>query len=185
MRRLAVVASAALGCLLVWTPAVSGASALTSRHSVSGSPAGKASLHGKKRHSRRAPVQKAPTPERIAEIQSALARAGYYPSDPSGRWDSNTVTAMQKFQSSNGLDATGKIDALSLQKLGLGSSIAGVSQPKPVVPQTSNPAPSSAPPLASAGSPGPASSSLLPGGSAVAPSSATGGATADEALVQK
>jgi hypothetical protein len=41
---------------------------------------------------------------------------------------------MQKFQSGNGLEPSGKINALSLQKLGLGSEIAGVSAPKPPTP---------------------------------------------------
>ena len=58
----------------------------------------------KKHHaSKREPTQKAPTPERISEIQSALARGGYYQGNPNGKWDSNTVAAMQKFQSENGL----------------------------------------------------------------------------------
>jgi peptidoglycan hydrolase-like protein with peptidoglycan-binding domain len=93
----------------------------------------------KKHHtsSKRQSFQKAPTPARISEIQSALARNGFYGGNPSGKWDSSTVAAMQKFQSANGLEANGKINALSLQKLGLGSSIAGVSAPKPVPPPSS------------------------------------------------
>jgi peptidoglycan hydrolase-like protein with peptidoglycan-binding domain len=92
-------------------------------------------------------MQAAPTPDRINEIQSALARGGYYQGDPNGKWDSDTVAAMQKFQSANGLDATGKLDAPTLQKLGLGSDIAGVSAPKPVVPKCcSTPSGSAAPP---------------------------------------
>jgi len=51
---------------------------------------------------------------------------------------------MQKFQSANGLEASGKLNALSLQKLGLGSSIAGVSAPKPLPPPAST-APASKP----------------------------------------
>ena len=98
----------------------------------------KTSKTSKKRRSKREPTQKAPTPERIKEIQSALSRRGYYQSEPNGKWDLNTVSAMQKFQSENGLDANGKINAVSLQKLGLGSEIAGVSAPK-------TPAPSPAP----------------------------------------
>jgi len=86
--------------------------------------------------SKREPTQKAPTPERISEIQSALAHGGYYQGAPNGKWDSNTVAAMQKFQSDNGLSSNGKIDAPSLQKLGLGSSTAGVDAPKPVAPAT-------------------------------------------------
>jgi peptidoglycan hydrolase-like protein with peptidoglycan-binding domain len=81
--------------------------------------------------SKREPTQKAPTPDRISEIQSALARGGYYQGQPNGKWDSNTVAALQKFQSDNGMNASGKLDALSLQKLGLGSSTAGVDAPRP------------------------------------------------------
>ncbi len=102
----------------------------------------------KHHHSRHEPSQKAPTADRISEIQSALARGGYYQGDPNGKWDSNTVAAMQKFQSAQGLEPTGKLDALSLQKLGLGSDVAGVSAPK-TTPPPAAPAPkpgSSAPP---------------------------------------
>jgi len=88
----------------------------------------------KKRRSRREPTQKAPTADRIREIQSVLARGGYYQGEPNGKWDLNTALAMQKFQSGNGLEPSGKINALSLQKLGLGSEIAGVSAPKPATP---------------------------------------------------
>lgn len=87
----------------------------------------------KRRTASRTPMQKAPTAERISEIQSALARSGYYQSDPNGKWDEDTVSALEKFQSANGLEPTGKLDALSLQKMGLGSEIAGVSAPRPIV----------------------------------------------------
>jgi peptidoglycan hydrolase-like protein with peptidoglycan-binding domain len=97
----------------------------------------------KKHHSKRESTQRAPTPARISEIQSALARDGYYQGQPNGKWDSNTIAAMQKFQSGNGLEASGKLNALSLQKLGLGSSVAGVSAPKPVQPATTKPPASS------------------------------------------
>jgi len=103
----------------------------------------------KKHHaSKREPSQKAPTPERISEIQSALARGGYYQGNPNGKWDSNTVSAMQKFQSENGLSSSGKIDAPSLQKLGLGSATAGVDAPKPIAPHGSAANTSSASPPA-------------------------------------
>jgi peptidoglycan hydrolase-like protein with peptidoglycan-binding domain len=80
-------------------------------------------------------LPKGPTSERINQIQSALARGGYYQGDPTGKWDSNTIAAMRKFQSASGLDSTGEIDAPTLQKLGLGSNIAGVSAPKPELPK--------------------------------------------------
>lgn len=118
--------------------------------SKTSSPAKKKS--SKKHHSsRREPSQKAPTPDRIAEIQSALSREGFYEAKPSGKWDSSSVTAMQKFQAANGLDPTGKLDALSLQKLGLGSETAGVYAPEAphpapaVTPKSAPTAPAAAP----------------------------------------
>jgi len=126
----------------------------------------------KKHHSRREPTQKAPTPARISEIQSALARNGYYQGQPNGKWDSNTVSAMQKFQSGNGLEPSGKLNALSLQKLGLGSSVAGVSAPKPV--QTAG----SKPPASPTSSTAPASAPQSPNsGAALSPASSSASAS--------
>lgn len=98
----------------------------------------------RRRSTKFVPKQKAPTPDRISEIQTALSHGGYYQGDPNGKWDSSTVAALQKFQSANGIEPTGKLDAPSLQKLGLGSDIAGVSAPRPITPagqapQTSTP----------------------------------------------
>src|SRR5690348_5216818 len=76
-----------------------------------------------------------PSRERVSEIQSALARSGYYKGDPNGKWDARTIDAMRNFQEDHGINGTGKIDALSLQKLGLGSEIAGVDAPRPRAPQ--------------------------------------------------
>src|SRR5579885_2692908 len=79
--------------------------------------------------------QQAPTTDRIAEIQSALAKDGSYAGEPTGKWDSTTVEAMRRFQAGHGLNPTGKLDALTLQKLGLGSSTAGVAPPMlPTIP---------------------------------------------------
>jgi peptidoglycan hydrolase-like protein with peptidoglycan-binding domain len=90
------------------------------------------------RHSsKREPFQKAPTADRVSEIQTALSRGGYFEGSPNGKWDSSTVAAMQRFQSANGLNSSGKIDATTLQKLGLGSSTAGLNAPKP--PKKSDP----------------------------------------------
>jgi hypothetical protein len=57
--------------------------------------------------------------ERIVEVQSALAGAGYYQGDPTGAWDPNTITAMRKFQSANNLAPSGRWDGLSLERLGI------------------------------------------------------------------
>jgi peptidoglycan hydrolase-like protein with peptidoglycan-binding domain len=77
------------------------------------------------------PIQKAPTTDRIEEIQTALSREGYYHGDPSKKWDANTQDAMRHFQEDHGMNGSGKLDATTLQKLGLGSDIAGVSAPRP------------------------------------------------------
>ena len=75
--------------------------------------------------------QKAPTPDRITEIQQALAKDGSFTGTPNGKWDDSTVDAMKKFQDAHGLNASGKIDAKTLQQLGLGSQTAGVAAPLP------------------------------------------------------
>jgi peptidoglycan hydrolase-like protein with peptidoglycan-binding domain len=87
----------------------------------------------RRRVSRRIRGQKAPTADRVREIQQALAREGAYAGEPTGRWDGATIEAMKRFQSSQGLNPTGKIDALSLQKLGLGSPVAGAAAPLPPI----------------------------------------------------
>jgi len=78
-------------------------------------------------------LPKQPAADRTEEIQSALGRGGFYSGNPSGRWDGGTQEALRRFQTANGLPPTGKLDALSLQKLGLGSDVAGLSAPRPVM----------------------------------------------------
>ena len=80
---------------------------------------------------RRERGQKAPTPERIREIQAALARETAYTGEPNGKWDAASVEAMKRFQADHGLTPTGKLDALSLQRLGLGSKTTGAAPPRP------------------------------------------------------
>jgi hypothetical protein len=82
--------------------------------------------------------QAAPTPERIDEIQAALAKNGAYEGVPSRRWDDSTIDAMKKFQSAHGLIPSGKLDAPTLQKLGLGSETAGLAAPTPPPNSTAN-----------------------------------------------
>jgi peptidoglycan hydrolase-like protein with peptidoglycan-binding domain len=84
-----------------------------------------------KKASRRERGQKAPTPDRISEIQQALAKDGSFNGKPNGRWDPSTIEATRKFQETHGLNPTGKLDAKTLQQLGLGSETAGVAPPMP------------------------------------------------------
>jgi peptidoglycan hydrolase-like protein with peptidoglycan-binding domain len=104
----------------------------TSTKSTTGT-AKKSSKSGKRSSSKskRVKGQAAPTPERINEIQGALAKNGAFAGEPTGKWDDSTVDAMRKFQASHGLNPSGKMDALTLQKLGLGSGTAGMGVPTP------------------------------------------------------
>src|SRR5882724_10602971 len=96
--------------------------------------------HGKRtsrRSGRRERGQKVPTPDRISEIQQALAKDGSFTGKPNGKWDASTIEATRKFQETHGLNATGKLDAKTLQQLGLGSQTAGVAPPVPPVSSSS------------------------------------------------
>ncbi|HEX5413258.1 MAG TPA: peptidoglycan-binding domain-containing protein [Terriglobia bacterium] len=59
-------------------------------------------------------------PERVREIQQALAKAGVYHNEPSGQWDTATRDAMREFQTRNGFTPTGLPEAKPLLLLGLG-----------------------------------------------------------------
>ena len=173
MRLPRVVATLAFACTL--------AAGVTVPPAAAAQTTPKSSSHKKKHHSaKRQPSQKAPTADRISEIQSALSRQGYYQGDPSGKMDYKTVAALQKFQSASGMDATGKLDAPTLQKLGLGSDIAGVSAPKPAAPPSccSMMTPSSAPASQPAAN---ASASALASGTAVASNSSVPATSASPA----
>jgi peptidoglycan hydrolase-like protein with peptidoglycan-binding domain len=91
--------------------------------------------------SRRQVGQKAPTPQRISEIQQALAKNGAYTGAPNGKWDTSTVEAMKKYQGAHGLNPSGKLDAKTLQQLGLGSQTAGIAPPTPAIRISSTNAP--------------------------------------------
>ena len=122
--------------LLSAAPVLSRARKLASQNSSAkaGETTAKASTKktsAKRSKSRRQRGQKAPTPERIREIQAALAREGAYQGEPNGKWDAASVEAMKRFQAAHGMSPTGKFDALSLQRLGLGSQVAGVAAPRP------------------------------------------------------
>src|SRR6266478_1600972 len=135
--RLRTPITAGLALLLtagtVWS-ATSTSGKATRTSAKSAASAGKSRGKRSSRHStRRQRGQKAPAPERISEIQQALAKDGSFNGKPNGKWDDSTVEAMKKFQAGHGLNPSGKLDAVTLQKLGLGSQTAGVAAPMPPV----------------------------------------------------
>jgi Putative peptidoglycan binding domain len=129
-RRIALVFSAAM--IACAGAAISPLHAANTRVSPETAQTQQARKKSKKKKPRHEPGQKAPTADRIQEIQGALAREGYYQGDPSGKWDDGTQDAIRRFQEEHALTGSGKIDAPTLQKLGLGSDIAGVSAPRPM-----------------------------------------------------
>lgn len=82
-------------------------------------------------HRLRHPIgQRGIAPERATEIQSALIKANYLNGTPSGKWDSDTESAMQKYQADHGWQTKLTPDSRALIALGLGPSTAS-SQPLP------------------------------------------------------
>ncbi len=61
-----------------------------------------------------------PSPDRIKEIQQALASKGYFNSEPDGNWGPSSIDALKRFQHDQNLQEDGKIGSLSLIALGLG-----------------------------------------------------------------
>ncbi|MGA2807618.1 MAG: peptidoglycan-binding domain-containing protein [Terracidiphilus sp.] len=64
-------------------------------------------------------------PERATEIQQALIREHYLSGEASGKWDSTTEAAMQKYQADQGWQTKLMPDSRALKKLGLGPDYSG------------------------------------------------------------
>jgi peptidoglycan hydrolase-like protein with peptidoglycan-binding domain len=60
-----------------------------------------------------------------------LVEAGYLQGEPAGVWDKATSAAMTRYQKDNDLPVTGKPEARTLIKLGLGPETAGKGAPVP------------------------------------------------------
>jgi len=119
-------------------PAVSQSTPSPANKTASSSKPGAAHKSKVSRKSRRRERgQKAPTPQRISEIQQALAKDGSFTGSPNGKWDASTVDAMRRFQDAHGLNPSGKLDAKTLHLLGLGSPTAGLAPPLPPVSSSS------------------------------------------------
>jgi peptidoglycan hydrolase-like protein with peptidoglycan-binding domain len=71
--------------------------------------------------SRRVRGQQAIEPERVTQIQQALIREHYLTGEASGKWDTTTQAAMQRYQSDNGWQTKLMPDSRAIKKLGLGA----------------------------------------------------------------
>jgi hypothetical protein len=75
--------------------------------------------------------QNEPTPDRYREIQQALIERGYMRNDATGTWDASSMDALRRFQQDQNLEASGKLDSLSLIALGLGPKRTASVQARP------------------------------------------------------
>ena len=131
----------ALGLALIATPVFA-----TGSHTAS---KGHKSAVRRVGHRLRHPIgQRGIAPERATQIQNALIREKYLSGEPSGKWDSETEDAMQKYQADHGWQTKLTPDSRALISLGLGPSTAS-SQPLPTSTYTAPSAPVEAGTLAS------------------------------------
>lgn len=79
----------------------------------------RSSAHGKAK-SHRLHGQQSIDSDRVTQIQQALIREHYLNGDASGKWDQDTVAAMQKYQGDQGWQTKLMPDSRALKKLGLG-----------------------------------------------------------------
>lgn len=77
--------------------------------------------------------QTVPSTDRYREIQNALASRGFLPPEQAtGSWNQTSTDALRRFQEEQNLEASGKVNSLSLIALGLGPKRdAAVVVPKP------------------------------------------------------
>ncbi len=87
----------------------------------------KKGFHLLARHEERVPAMM--PAERATQIQAALIKQGYLSGEPTGRWDDQTVSAMQKLQGDNGWQTKITPDSRALIKLGLGPTDAAAPVP--------------------------------------------------------
>ena len=70
-------------------------------------------------------------PERATEIQTALIKAGYMKGAPTGTWDAQSQSAMEKLQADNGWQTKLVPDSRAIIKLGLGPTTPSASAAEP------------------------------------------------------
>ena len=65
------------------------------------------------------PVQETVSPAVIRNVQQRLRALGFYRGSVDGLWGASTQTSLERFQQGRGLQATGQVNPLTLQALGL------------------------------------------------------------------
>jgi len=78
------------------------------------------SAHSKKTRAKKSRGQQSIDSDRVTQIQQALIREHYLSGDPSGSWDVETQTAMQRYQADHGWQTKLLPDARAIKSLGLG-----------------------------------------------------------------
>ena len=79
--------------------------------------------------------------DRAREIQSALIREKYLSGSPSGQWDAQTETAMQRYQADHGWQTKMTPDSRALIMLGLGPNHSEGTAAAETPPAAPNPGP--------------------------------------------
>jgi len=110
---------------LVLSVALAASPAFASRVHHSSASGRTRSLHKAAPKSHRLHGQQAIDPARVTEIQQALIREHYLSGEASGKWDSTTEAAMQKYQADQGWQTKLMPDSRALKKLGLGPDYSG------------------------------------------------------------
>jgi Putative peptidoglycan binding domain len=77
-------------------------------------------VHHRRSHKARVRGQKAIDGDRVLQIQQALVREHYLKGEPSGKWDSSTQQALQRYQADQGWQSKAVPDSRALIRLGLG-----------------------------------------------------------------
>lgn len=98
--------------------------ATTQKKTTAKKPAARRTTTARRRApaAKKPPRQNEPSPDRVLEIQRALAERGYAVT-PTGKWGPESVAALKQFQEDhdiNNLSGRGKLDPLTLIALGLG-----------------------------------------------------------------
>jgi peptidoglycan hydrolase-like protein with peptidoglycan-binding domain len=78
------------------------------------------------------------SPSGVMAVQQRLKQAGAYPGRADGVWGRDSATALERFQSSHGLQATGQLNQATAATLGLnpGELLAGAASSVPTSPVT-------------------------------------------------